>query len=128
MRDLFENASPGDPMAAARRGARPALRKRFYDKAEAAVTPEGYAVRLDGKPFRTPAGRVLAAPTPALGEAIAAEWNAQVDTIDPAEMPLTRLADAIIDGVADHPAPVTAEIEKYLGSDLVCYRASSPRG
>jgi chaperone required for assembly of F1-ATPase len=128
MRDLFENASPGDPMAAARRGARPALRKRFYDKAEAAVTPEGYAVRLDGKPVRTPAGRVLAAPTPALGAAIAAEWNAQADTIDPAEMPLTRLANAIIDGVADRPAPVTAEIEKYLGSDLVCYRASSPRG
>ena len=31
MRDLLE--PPGDPMAAARRGARPVLRKRFYDKA-----------------------------------------------------------------------------------------------
>jgi chaperone required for assembly of F1-ATPase len=128
MRDLFENAAPGDPMEAARRGARPALRKRFYDKAEAAVAPEGHAVRLDGKPVRTPAGRLLAAPTLALGEAIAAEWNAQTDTIDPAQMPLTRLVNAIIDGVADRPAPVAAEIEKYLGSDLVCYRASSPRG
>ena len=115
-------------MEAARRGARPALPKRFYDKAEVAVAPEGHAVRLDGKPVRTPAGRVLAAPTLALGEAIAAEWNAQADTIDPAQMPLTRLANAIIDGVADHPAPVAAEIEKYLGSDLVCYRASSPHG
>ena len=115
-------------MEAARRGARPALPKRFYDKAEVAVTPEGHAVRLDGKPVRTPAGRVLAAPTLALGEAIAAEWNAQADTIDPAQMPLTRLANAIIDGVADRPTPVAAEIEKYLGSDLVCYRASSPHG
>ena len=115
-------------MEAARRGARPALPKRFYDKAEVAVTPEGHAVRLDGKPVRTPAGRVLAAPTLALGEAIAAEWNAQADTIDPAQMPLTRLANAIIDGVADRPAPVAAEIEKYLSSDLVCYRASSPHG
>jgi chaperone required for assembly of F1-ATPase len=128
MRDLFENAAPGDPREAARRGARPSLRKRFYDKAEAVVTPEGHAVRLDGKPVRTPAGRVLAAPTLALAEAIAAEWNAQADTVDPARMPLTRLANAIIDGVADRPAPVAAEIEKYFGSDLVCYRAGSPRG
>src|SRR5271168_5211775 len=112
MRDLFENVSPGDPMAAARRGARPALRKRFYDKAEAAVTPEGYAVRLDGKPVRTPAGRVLAAPTPALAEALTAEWDAQRDVIDPAKMPLTRLANSIIDGVADRSGPVAAEVEK----------------
>jgi chaperone required for assembly of F1-ATPase len=111
-------------MAAARRGARPALRKRFYDKA----TAEGHAVRLDGKPVRTPAGSVLAAPSAALGEALAAEWDAQPDTIDPAKMPLTRLANAIIDGVAERPAPVAAEVEKYLASDLVCYRASSPRG
>jgi chaperone required for assembly of F1-ATPase len=125
---LFENAPPADPLAAARRGARPALRKRFYDKADVAVTADGHALRLDSKPVRTPAGRVLAAPTVALGEAIASEWHAQGATIDPAEMPLTRLANAIIDGVADRPTPVIAEVEKYLGSDLVCYRAPSPRG
>lgn len=50
-------------MAAARRGARPALRKRYYDKAATAVTAEGHAVHLDSKPVHTPAGRVLAAPT-----------------------------------------------------------------
>ena len=42
-------------------------------------------------------------------------------------MPLTRLANAIIDGVADSPGPVAAEIEKYLASDLLFYRASSPQ-
>ena len=114
-------------MAAARRGARPPLRKRFYDMATTAATAEGHVVRLDGKPVRTPAGRALAAPTLALGEALAAEWDAQRDAIDPAKMPLTRLANAIIDGVADRPASVAAEVEKYLASDLVCYRASSPR-
>ena len=90
-------------MAAARRGARPALRKRYYDKAATAVTAEGHAVHLDSKPVHTPAGRVLAAPTLALGEALAAEWDAQRDAIDPAKMPLTRLANAIIDGVVDRP-------------------------
>src|SRR5271163_4811483 len=126
MRDLLENAAPANPLEAARRGARPVLPKRFYQRATTARDGEAYALRLDDKPVRTPAGRLLAAPTLALAEALTAEWDAQRDVIDPAKMPLTRLANSILDGVADRPAPVTAEIEKYLGSDLVCYRASSP--
>jgi chaperone required for assembly of F1-ATPase len=128
MRDLFENAAPANPLEAARRGARPVLPKRFYQRAMAAREGEAYALRLDDKPVRTPAGRLLAAPTLALAEALAAEWDAQRDVIDPAKMPLTRLANSIIDGVADRPGPVAAEVAKYLGSDLVCYRAASPRG
>ena len=107
---------------------RPAPRRRFYATAATAPVTGGHAVQLDGKPVRTPAGRVLAAPTAALAQALAAEWDAQQDVIDPARMPLTRLANAIIDGVSDRPDAVAAEIENYLGSDLVCYRASSPPG
>jgi chaperone required for assembly of F1-ATPase len=128
MRDPFDNAAAGNPLEAARRGARPALRKRFYDRATTARDGEVHAVRLDDKPVRTPAGRLLAAPTPALAQALADEWDAQRDTIDPANMPLTRLANAIIDGVADRPGPVADEVAKYLASDLVCNRAASPRG
>ena len=83
---------------------------------------------LDGRAVKTPAGNALAAPSRALGEAIAAEWDAQGERIDPATMPLTRLANTIIDGVAPQPAPVADEIAKYLGSDLVCYRADTPEG
>jgi chaperone required for assembly of F1-ATPase len=118
---------PQDPVAAARRNARPALRQRFYTRAEVASGPEGYVVRLDGKPVHTPARRLLAAPTLPLAEALAAEWEAQREQIDPAKMPLTRLANSIIDGVADAPAPVKAEIQKYLGSDLLFYRVESPQ-
>jgi chaperone required for assembly of F1-ATPase len=128
MRELFENPAPDNPVEAARRGARPVPRKRFYKAATTAAVPEGYAVRLDDMPVRTPAGRLLAAPTSALAEALAGEWQAQADVIDPAKMPLTRLANSIIDGVADRPDAVAAEIEKYLGTDLVCYRTTSPRG
>jgi chaperone required for assembly of F1-ATPase len=128
MRDPLENAPPQDPVEAARRSTRAILRRRFYQKATTAAAAEGYAVRLDDKPVRTPAGRVLAAPMLALAQAIAAEWEAQGETIDPAKMPQTRLANAIIDGVSDQPGPVAAEVEKYLGSDLVCYRAGSPQG
>jgi len=127
MRELFEIAKPEDPMVAARRNARPALRRRFYEHASAASGPEGHAVYLDDKPVRTPARRPLAAPTLPLAQAIAAEWEAQREEIDPANMPLTRLANAIIDGVADAPGPVKAEIEKYLASDLLFYRANGPQ-
>jgi chaperone required for assembly of F1-ATPase len=105
---------------------RPTLRKRFYKDVGVADTADGFAVSLDGRPVRTPARRALAAPTRALGEALAAEWDGQADVVDPARMPLTRLANTIIDGVAAAVSDVAAEIEKYLGSDLVCYRAEAP--
>jgi chaperone required for assembly of F1-ATPase len=129
MADLFEDIfapSPIDPTEAARRAVRPMLKKRFYQHAGVADGAEGFAVALDGRPVRTPARRTLAAPTRALGEALAAEWEAQAEVIDPAKMPLTRLANTIIDGVAAMARDVAAEIEKFLGSDLVCYRAESP--
>jgi chaperone required for assembly of F1-ATPase len=85
-------------------------------------------VLLDGRAVKTPAGGSLAAPSRPLAQAIAAEWDAQGERIDPATMPLTRLANTIIDGVAPDPGPVADEIVKYLGSDLVCYRADTPEG
>jgi chaperone required for assembly of F1-ATPase len=128
MRELFENTPVDDPIEATRRSMRTAPQRRFYETATIAAAAGGYAGRLDDKPVRTPARRVLAAPTPSLAEAIAAEWQGQKDVIDPARMPLTRLANAIIDGVADAPLPVADEIAKYLGSDLLFYRAGSPSG
>jgi chaperone required for assembly of F1-ATPase len=128
MRELFENAPPDDPREATRRSMRTVLPRRFYETAATAAVADGYAVRLDDKPICTPARRMLAAPTLALAEAIAAEWQAQKDVIDPAKMPLTRLANAIIDGVVDAPQPVAAEIAKYLASDLLLYRAGAPPG
>jgi chaperone required for assembly of F1-ATPase len=128
MREVFENAPPDDPREATRRSMRTVLPRRFYETAATAAVADGYAVRLDDKPICTPARRMLAAPTLALAEAIAADWQAQKDVIDPAKMPLTRLANAIIDGVVDAPQPVAAEIAKYLASDLLLYRAGAPPG
>lgn len=127
MRELFETIPLDDPVTAARRGGRPALRKRFYAATGVLPTESGFAVTLDGKPVQTPAGRGLAAPALALAQAIAAEWEAQREVVNPATMPMTRLANAIIDGVAQKPGPVAAEIEKYLASDLLFYRASGPQ-
>jgi chaperone required for assembly of F1-ATPase len=128
MRDGNNGHRPDTAALAARRAMRPALRPRFFATAATAPLAGGHAVELDGKPVRTPAGRLLAAPAPALAEALAAEWDAQRDVIDPARMPLTRLANSIIDGVSERPDAVAAEIEDYLASDLVCYRADAPPG
>jgi chaperone required for assembly of F1-ATPase len=131
MRDIFDDIykhSPLDPQEAARRNMRPDLRKRFYKTASVEQHDGAHRILLDGKPVKTPARRVLAAPTAALAQELAKEWDAQTDVINPANMPLTRLANSIIDGVADAPEPVADEIAKYLGSDLVFYRADGPDG
>src|ERR1700730_627962 len=129
MRDLFEEIfanNPIDPTEAARRPQRPAGRRAFYKRVALAPGRDGFAIELDGRPVKTPARRPLAVPTRPLGEAIATEWEAQTEIIDPARMPLTRLANTIIDGVAAVAPEIVAEIEKYLGSDLVFYRAETP--
>jgi chaperone required for assembly of F1-ATPase len=141
MRDIFEEIflqAPIDPVEAVRRTARPQLRRRFYKNAQADdahasnahvnLGDGGFAIRLDGRAVRTPARRILKAPTRALADALVAEWNAQEELIDPLNMPLTRLANSIIDGVVDAPAAVAAEIERYLASDLIVYRAPGPQG
>lgn len=132
MREIFEEIfvnQPLDPMESARRSMRASLRKRFYKEAGVGDEGEGgVPVLLDGKPVRTPAREVLSAPTRALAQAIADEWQAQEDVIDPARMPLTRLANATIDAVAAQAQPVADEVARYLGSDLVVYRASTPAG
>jgi chaperone required for assembly of F1-ATPase len=126
--EIFEN-QPIDPTEAARRPVWPRLRKRFYKEVRAAATGDGtIAILLDGKPVLTPSRRPLAAPSLALAQAIAAEWDAQTDVVDPARMPLTRLANSVIDGVSEKPLPVADEVAKYLGTDLLFYRADAPAG
>lgn len=119
-----DNAPPKVP---GREAPRP-LPRRFYKHAEAgpAQGADGYRVLLDGKSARTPKKRELVLPTLALAEAVAAEWEAQRPYVDPAAMPLTRLANTVLDGVQGRETEVRDDIVRYLGSDLLCYRADSP--
>jgi chaperone required for assembly of F1-ATPase len=126
---LFEEAvgqSPLDPNESARQSLHVTQRKRFYTDVAVAETPEGYAVTLDGRTIKTPAKRLLLMPSRLIAEAVAAEWDAQKDVIDPSSMPLTRLANSVIDGVADRPQDVADDVAKYLGSDALFYRADHP--
>ena len=110
----------------ARAGGRPALPKRFYARVDMAEQDGRFALRLDGRPANTPARNPLAVPSRRLADAVAAEWSAQAEVIDPATMPATRLANTALDGVASHMDEVRASILGYAGSDLLYYRAGEP--
>jgi chaperone required for assembly of F1-ATPase len=128
MRELFDEVaghSPLDPEEAVRRATRTPQRKRFYKQSGVAEIDGGFAVTLDGKPIRTPSGRQVVAPARGIADAIAAEWNAQGEAIDPLSMPLTRFANSVAE-VADRVDAVADDVAKYLGSDLLFYRAGYP--
>lgn len=96
--------------------------KRFWKEARAARQDGGWGIALDGRAVRTPARAPLLVASEALATAIADEWVAQGETIDPAAMPLTGLANAAIDLAAPDPAAFAVPIAAYAASDLLCYR------
>jgi len=129
MREFFEDTDgdiPRDPREVSRQSARTPLRKRFYKGADVTEAANGFAVTLDGKPIRTPGRNSLVAPTRELADAVAKEWGAQSEFIDPMTMPLTRLANSAIDGVSANVQAVADDLAKYFGSDLLFYRAGFP--
>ena len=129
MREFFEEGAAGslfDPEEAVRRATRTPRRKRFYAEAGVAEVADGFAVTVDGKPIRTPSGRQVVAPSREIADAIAAEWQAQQELLDPSTMPMTRFANSVITAVVDRVEAVTDDIAKYFQSDLLFYRAGHP--
>ncbi|HET6621492.1 MAG TPA: ATP12 family protein [Dongiaceae bacterium] len=100
--------------------------RRFYETAAIAPAEGGWCILLDGKLLRSPAKRSFALPTEELAAAVAEEWQAQGEKIDPRSMPLMQLAATAIDRVADARDAVVEEAAGYGGCDLVCYRAAEP--
>ncbi|KAA5607636.1 ATPase [Roseospira marina] len=118
---------PSDPVTAARAHQAVRRTRRFYtDVTTHAVTEGGHGVCLDGRPVRTPSQGPLAVPTAALAEAIAAEWAAQGEEIDPAAMPLSQLANTALERTLPGRSALVAELIHYVDADLLCYRAAHP--
>src|SRR5262245_3362484 len=110
-----------NPMATAQRKARQELPKRFYSAVAVGSVEGGYGILLDGRPVRTPAKKLLAVPVRRVAEAIAAEWAAQGELIQPATMPLTRIVNAAIDRVSGEMDAVRTDVVAHAASDLICY-------
>ncbi len=100
--------------------------KRFYDQATVNPAEDGIEIRLDDRPVKTPARNVLRVPTEGLAQAIAEEWNAQGEEVNPRSMPLTGLANAALDRVSPDPQAFATALARYGDGDLLCYRAETP--
>jgi chaperone required for assembly of F1-ATPase len=101
--------------------------KRFWKETTVAKAEGGFTVLLDGRNVRTPAKAPLVVPSRDLAVEICREWDAQVEGVDPETMPYTRGANAAIDKVSIQHAEVADMLAAYGDSDLLCYRADSPR-
>jgi len=131
MRDILNDLDHGrqpdsDPMRRAQSNMRQTLLKRFYATVDVAGEGESFKISLDGRTVRTPAGTELMLPTEAAARLVADEYDAQKEHIDPLTMPVTRLVNTAIDGVAAEMQAVTEDILRYATSDLLYYRAEAP--
>jgi chaperone required for assembly of F1-ATPase len=126
MRDWFPPSDEPDPMRAAQAGMKPALPKRFYKETGVEERDGAFVLTLDGRTARTPARALIAVPSRPLAEALAQEWAGQAEEIDPARMPVTRIVNSAIDGVAPRRREVALDLARYAGSDLLFYRAGEP--
>lgn len=103
------------------------LPKRFYKDVTVSGDAEvGFSILLDGKPVKTPARNTLTLPTEALAALVANEWQAQDKEVDPGKMPITRIVNTALDGIATDTQSVLEDILRFSSSDLVCYRADAP--
>jgi chaperone required for assembly of F1-ATPase len=120
-------AEAADPTASARRDLNKARPRRFYKEVTVQHRDGTFILLLDGRAAKSPEGNHFTLPCLAAARALADEWLAQNETIDPAAMPLTRIVNSAIDGVAHRRNATVDEIVKYAFADLVCYRAAGPR-
>lgn len=101
--------------------------KRFYKNVSVEAQDGGYAIHLDGRTLKTPGKIALILPRRHYADLIAQEWQAQEEHIRPETMPVTRLMNVAMERTPDHRADLIKEVRAYTGSDVTCYRATSPR-
>jgi chaperone required for assembly of F1-ATPase len=132
MRDILNDLEAGrllsdpDPIRRAQLQMRTPQPKRFYNEVAVAAGEGGFVVKLDGKAVKTPGKAVLILPAERAAKLVADEFAAQGDTMDLASMPVYRLVNTAIDGVAKDPQAVLEDILRFSSSDLLCYRADRP--
>jgi chaperone required for assembly of F1-ATPase len=128
MREFLEDANQhrDDGYGRAQAHVKQQLPKRFYTTAAAARTDGGFAATLDGRVPKTPGMKPVVVPNQAIAAALAEEWGAQNEFIDPETMPLVRLVNSAVEAGPEAADALRAEIVKYAGNDLLLYRVDHP--
>ncbi|OPB35331.1 ATP12 family chaperone protein [Bartonella taylorii] len=103
------------------------LPKRFYKEVKTLCEEEGFSILLDGCPVKTPARRHFLVPTAAFATLVAQEFESQKQVIDPSKMPITRLVNTVIDGIADDMQVVFEDLLRFVACDMIFYRAQTPQ-
>lgn len=129
MREILEeaNAHRDDGYGRAQHHTKIVLRKRFYKQAGVGSSGDGFSVTLDGRATKTPGQVPVVVPVEVLAMEMAAEWEAQGEFIDPGTMPVVKLVNSAIEGGQGVVPALQDEIIKYVGNDLMLYRADTPR-
>ncbi|XP_053993902.1 ATP synthase mitochondrial F1 complex assembly factor 2-like [Hylaeus volcanicus] len=98
--------------------------KRFYKQVTINKINQcnNWGIFLDGKPLKTPGGKVLAVTSSEGSKLIADEWNKQHDIVNCREMPYTSLAIQALDLIESHSNLVEKKILEYLRTDCFLIR------
>ena len=95
--------------------------KRFYKQVSTDTSEVGWVIKLDNRTLRSPAGALLNLPSSDLAKAVAEEWIAQGETINPVSMPLFSIAVTVVDRVMSQQTAIINELASYGSNDLLCY-------
>ena len=130
LKDAESAAERGEvgPGKANRGRDKPAFPKRFYKSVTSKQDEGGYSVLLDDKLLNTPGRHPLLLPTAGAADLVLMEWQAIEKEINPLLMPVTRLVNTAVDGVANEMQAVMEDIVRYASTDLLVYRAETPQG
>lgn len=130
MRDQLEDAlkHSDDGYGRAQHANRVELPKRFYKDVGVAPVDGGFIVTLDGRQVRTPGHKIpIVVPAAAIATAMAEEWAAQGEFINPATMPMVRLINSGIESGEERIPAFREEVIKFAAGDLMLYRAETPQ-
>ncbi|HEY4200031.1 MAG TPA: ATP12 family protein [Devosiaceae bacterium] len=103
------------------------LPKRFYKETGVGVVDNGFTVTLDGRATRTPGQVPVVVPHARIATVMAEEWAAQGERINAETMPTVRLVNSALESGEAMVPRFREEIVKYIGGDLLLYRADAPR-
>ncbi|WP_455481519.1 ATP12 family chaperone protein [Bartonella sp. B35(2025)] len=103
------------------------LPKRFYKEVKIRCEESGFSILLDECPVKTPARHHFLVPTEIFAKLVVQEFESQKEVIDPVKMPITRLVNTVLDGVAGNMQVIFEDLLRFVTCDMIFYRAKAPK-
>ena len=102
--------------------------KKFWEKVSIKkISSDSFCVMLDKRILKTPLKRDLILPNLNLAEEIVKEWDQDSKKINTESMIFYGLISTSLDKIIDNKNLYINDILDYVDTDLICYRAESPK-